>query len=446
LGKHAKISLLPVNSISRFTSGVPFSWSDGLLLPAKGFQHYVSLGFYAAIGPLKVQISPELLLAQNQPYQTTSYYGETNPTPNLKRVTFGQSRISLDVNAFSVGLSNENIWWGPGQFTSLMMTNNAPGFLHATFNTTRPLKTFMGNFEGQVIAGKLNASDLRSEDVFNRKSFYTVTGYESIIGEYSKYINGIYFTYQPSFLRGLMLGFNRVFVAKSSNLIGNISNRVGIVSAFLPIFDGLFKEKRNSFEDSLQWNQLASLNARYLLKEAKAEIYVEYGWNDHAFNMRDLMTSPNHSAAFLVGLRKVLPLKQEKFIDLAVEYNQMSQSANYLVRDAGYWYIHGDLAHLSNFGESLGSGVGYGTDLLTVSAILRKGLNQVGVRLNKTSRQKERYETPWSDYLMTGTLRRKFHSFLLNLDLTGVYSNNYGWVKGNTPFNFIGQLGISYYW
>jgi hypothetical protein len=31
--------------------------------------------------------------------------------------------------------------------------------------------------------------DKSSEDVFNRKSFYNVSGYETIQGEYSKYIN-----------------------------------------------------------------------------------------------------------------------------------------------------------------------------------------------------------------------------------------------------------------
>jgi hypothetical protein len=446
LGKQTKISLLPLNTISRFTSNAPFSWSDGLMLPSKGFQQYVSLGFYSAIGPLRMQIAPEILFAQNLPYKITPLYGEPNPISNLKRYSFGQTRITLDINAFSLGLSNENIWWGPGQNTSLMMTNNAPGFLHATFNTTRPVKTFLGNFEWQIIAGKLNASDKSSEDVFNRKSFYNVSGYETIQGEYSKYINGINFAFQPSFLKGLYLGFNRVFVAKSSNLIGNISNRVGLVSAYLPIFDGLFKEKRISFEDGLQWNQLASLYARYILKKAKAEIYFEYGWNDHAFNMRDLMTSPNHSSAYLIGIRKDVELKKHKYIDLSIEYNQMSQPINYLVRDAGSWYIHGDLANLSNSGESLGSGVGYGTDLLTMSAIIRNGLNNFGLKFNKISRQKDRYQPQWNDFSLTGIIRRKMNSFIINLDLTVAYSKNYGWVKGDTPFNFIGLLGVSYYW
>jgi hypothetical protein len=42
-----------------------------------------------------------------------------------------------------------------------MMSNHAQGFNHITFNTTRPVKTFIGNFEWQVVTGRLEASGFR---------------------------------------------------------------------------------------------------------------------------------------------------------------------------------------------------------------------------------------------------------------------------------------------
>ena len=39
-----------------------------------------------------------------------------------------------------------------------MMSNNARGFPHITFNTTSPIKTSIGNFEWQLISGKLEGS------------------------------------------------------------------------------------------------------------------------------------------------------------------------------------------------------------------------------------------------------------------------------------------------
>ena len=41
---------------------------------------------------------------------------------------------------------------------SIMMSNHAQGFRHITFNTIKPLKTLMKNFEWQVITGRLESS------------------------------------------------------------------------------------------------------------------------------------------------------------------------------------------------------------------------------------------------------------------------------------------------
>ena len=39
-----------------------------------------------------------------------------------------------------------------------MMSNHARGFKHITFNSIKPLKTKIGNFEWQLITGKLKVS------------------------------------------------------------------------------------------------------------------------------------------------------------------------------------------------------------------------------------------------------------------------------------------------
>lgn len=446
LGDKGKISLLPLKLITRFNSDAPFGWSDGLLMPAKGIQQFANVGIFAELGPIKFQFSPEYLYASNDEYHITEKFGESNPIKNITKISLGQSYLSLYISSFSLGVSNENIWWGPGYNTSLLITNNAPGFLHASFKTIRPLKTLIGNFEWQVISGRLNANDTKPEDVYNRKTHLEVWGSLTDNYDYSKYINGINFVYEPKFLKGLFLGLNRVFVSKNLNKIQDVNARVGFRGAYLPIFDGLFKQSRNTFEDSLQWNQLASVYAKYLFKKANAEIYLEYGWNDHAFNLRDFLVSPNHSAAFLIGFKKLIKLKQKNSIDFSIEYNQFSQSVNYLVRNAGSWYYHGYFAHLSNNGETLGSGVGYGSDVLTFSSLFRKGLDNYGIKFQKINREPNVYQTNWSDFAITGMFRKKVKSTLLNFDLTGVRSQNYGWESNKRLFNFIGQFGFSYFW
>ena len=43
------------------------------------------------------------------------------------RLLLGQSSISLNWKALSIGFSNENIWWGPSIRNSIMMSNHAEG-------------------------------------------------------------------------------------------------------------------------------------------------------------------------------------------------------------------------------------------------------------------------------------------------------------------------------
>src|SRR5690606_22347969 len=69
------------------------------------------------------------------------------------RAYLGQSSIRLNVKSLSLGLSSENLWWGPGRKNSLLMSNTAPGFMHLTLNTLKPISSPIGSFEGQLIAG-----------------------------------------------------------------------------------------------------------------------------------------------------------------------------------------------------------------------------------------------------------------------------------------------------
>ncbi|WP_216072810.1 capsule assembly Wzi family protein, partial [Acinetobacter baumannii] len=84
--------------------------------------------------------------ATNTDFEHTNTYGAVTKGSYL-RVLPGQSSIRLSTGPVSLGISTENLWWGPGCFNALLMSNNAPGFLHLTFNTTRPVKTPIGSFE-----------------------------------------------------------------------------------------------------------------------------------------------------------------------------------------------------------------------------------------------------------------------------------------------------------
>jgi hypothetical protein len=191
------------------------------MIPARGFQSIISPGVYAELGPLAIQLKPEILNASNQAYEITDSFG-TVPTKKVQRFFPGQSSVRLNAGVVSVGISTENIYWGPGQFTSLMLSNNAPGFLHATFNSRKPLKTSIGSFEWQIFGGRLEDEELQPEEIFNLKSYLDVYGNPTGEKLPWKYVNAMALTYQPSFLKKVFIGFSRSFTSSGENTLNKL--------------------------------------------------------------------------------------------------------------------------------------------------------------------------------------------------------------------------------
>jgi len=207
--------LLPVTLQLQYNSDHPAGFNDGAMIPARGFQNMFSAGFFAKIGPLSIQLRPEYVYAANKEFQ--QFYKERSDQiwyqyselynfidlperfgdKPYNRLFWGQSSVRLTFNPISVGLSNENLWWGPGMRNSLLMSNTAAGFRHITLNTVRPIKTVIGSFEGQMIAGRLENSGILPPDT-NR----TYLGHKLYIPKRDewRYINAAVLTYHPKWV------------------------------------------------------------------------------------------------------------------------------------------------------------------------------------------------------------------------------------------------------
>ena len=127
-------------------------------------------------------------------------YGEES----LNKIYWGQSFAQVSFGKFALKASTENLWWGPGKYNSLLMTNNAKGFPHLSLNTTSPVKTPLGSFEMQMIVGKLENSGFVPPDtsmVVNETQLYDPKI------EDERLLNGIALAYQPKWVKGLYVGF-----------------------------------------------------------------------------------------------------------------------------------------------------------------------------------------------------------------------------------------------
>ena len=355
------------------------------MVPNRGYQHIISAGIYVEIGPLSVQLKPEYLFSENKDFEgfgegpnghypiiwakryelwnhidMPERFGEEKLNKNL----IGQSSIRLNYKGFSLGLSNENIWWGPSIRNSIMMSNHARGFKHITFNTTKPLKTKIGNFEWQVISGRLESSGYLpagSDRQYGGTNIYVPKINQLGRQNDWRYLQGYSITYSPKWVSGLSLGFIRWVQMYAALVEGKYWWMEGNPTWF-PAFQNLFR-KNDTYENyEAQTDQAAGIFLRWLWKDSKAEIYAEYHHNDSKQNIRDLLLDSDHSRAVTVGLQKIFEINTDDFL-FSWEWTQMEQTASRLIRNAGSWYEHGwTYDGYTNEGEVLGASIGPGSN------------------------------------------------------------------------------------
>lgn len=393
-GNRAVVQVMPFVLKQQVNTKYPHGWNDGAMIPARGYQMYLSAGIYAKYKFLSVQLNPEVVLAQNKVYEgfggdngpNSAWYGRYGNRMDYPeifglgayaRVLPGQSSVRVTFDPISVGLSTENLWWGPGRKNSIIMSNTAPGFAHLTLNTTKPIATYIGSFEGQIVAGRLEQSGYLPSLLGDTSSHIA---YYRRKPDTWRYLSGIVLSYQPKWVPGLSLGMNRAFMSDGKKMGNSLRDYFPI------IVPALKKNESGDSESSDTRDQVISFFFRWAIPKAHAEIYGEYARNDHAWDNRDLTVQLDHTRAYTVGLRKLVPLSfaDGAMLQLGGEVTQLAVTNTRRVRQAGTWYGHHEVRDgYTHMGQLLGAGIGPGSNSQSVEISLVKGLKQVGIEFER---------------------------------------------------------------
>jgi|JI6StandDraft_1071083.scaffolds.fasta_scaffold01538_7 hypothetical protein len=431
------VQILPLSWQQQYHSHPYYAWNNGSMIPAKGYQSMLSAGLFAKYGPFSIQLNPDFVFATNDEFnEVSTHYGPADlpvrfGNNSYSRFSWGQSSIRLNFDPVSIGISNENLWWGPGIQNSILMSNTAPGFKHLTLNTTKPVKTPIGSIEAQILAGRLEGS-----------------GYTPALTNEWRYLSGMVFSYQPRWFNGLFLGMTRSFQINNENMGNGFDDYFPLFSAF---------QKKKTSEDDKKRDQVTSVFLRWLLKETKAEVYFEYGLNDHSYNIRDFLMTPEHSRAYTIGFNKLIPYKgrDQEYVQVGVELSHLEQSIDRAFRNSGEWYTHNDVPHgYTHRGEVLGAGIGPGGNFAALNVAWVKSLNRLGFQL-------ERYEHngdlgarqsygEWVDFAFSAVADRVYNDLIISTKLQGIQSQNYQWNDGlngrpkHDKFQINAEVGIIY--
>ncbi|MGF7038574.1 hypothetical protein M2273_001815 [Mucilaginibacter lappiensis] len=473
MGQPSGIQLLPFNWLNEYNTKRPYGYNNSSLYPNAGYQTMLSGGFLLTAGIFRIQVKPEFVYAQNKRFDTfadvqannnsatllAAYYNTINGidaperfgNKSLQHLYPGQSKVTVNFKNMEAGVSTENIWWGPGVRNSIMMSNSAPGFLHWTFNSVKPIKTAIGSFEWQIIGGNLKQSGYLPLDtnklVYGKGLFIPKP-------EVTRYISAYTVSWQPKWLKGLYLGITGYdYLDKDS-----IYNKKNIFRRLFPVITGS-SLKANDIGNATRGDGQDfsfAINIRQLLPLYNAELYFEWGRNDRTGSFNDFLQEPAHSAAYTFGGRKLFELAKDNYLQLKAEITQLQRSVTFLLRDEPTWYTHLSSPRdgYTNDGRYIGAGIGPGGNSFVLDISYLKGLNSYGIMLERQVHNNDLYysafsgtgnfNSHWVDIANTFYTNIKLKKYLISTELTPVYSLNYQYNHGNS-FNLHARINLTYY-
>ena len=429
LEKFAYIDYLPIQFNQQYTSSIPFKLIDGPMLSSSGYQSMFSIGFYSRIGPLNIQIQPQFVSAQNK-----SNFNNYQSNP-FNKIFFGNSSVKLKFGKFSIGVSSENLSWGPSVFNPLLMSAHSPGFLHASFNTNEPINTPIGDFEWQFIGGYLESQSSKYQNVVDY-NFSTIEG--------RRYLNALIFSYHPKWLDGLHLGVIRA-VQEPEILLKDLSN-------WNMVFKNISRSNdKKQFSDYLlksvedYTDQYGDVFLRYLFKNSNAEFYFEWGRNDAFFNLRDAIQRLDHSRAYTLGFRKLFGISEfkTKYWQFLSEYTTLQQPPSWPLLSAGEWYGHGLVIQgYTHLGEFLGAPIGQGGSAQTIRLSRINSIKQYSIQIEKVNNNGDYFENylafsnaslnKWVDYNFSLSITYPIKNLIFNSSIAYKKALNYNWKQSST--------------
>ncbi len=296
-----RVGVIPARVRLGYNTTHAFGSNDGAVWAGRGLTVAAEGGVYARLGPLSVDLAPLAFWTQNADFETfpgVSPY--TNPLRGERidlpqrfgsgayaRVDPGRSTVRLDLGPVALGGSTSPQAWGPGAESPMILGQNAAGFMHLFLGTARPVDVGVGRVHARTVYGDLRQS-----------------AYSPVTDERSRRAGaGMVLSFSPAPLPGLEVGvasFTHTAWPEGGPTLGD---------ALSPL-RGLFFSGREQAEDGTSdplgaGNQLVSGFGRWVLPRAGLEVFGEFLRDDRAFDVRNLILEPDHSAAYMLGARKV---------------------------------------------------------------------------------------------------------------------------------------------
>jgi hypothetical protein len=450
--KQVQFQFLQASYQQQYNSKIATSANDGSFIPALGMQHRLTFGALFRFKNLSIQLQPEFIQSANtapQPFNGNPFDGNyfsryymyyLNKIDNLSQFGTasiskffpGQSSIRFNTNNLSIGISTENLWWGPARKNSLVMTNNAPGFLHGTIQSLKPIETKLGNVEFQVIYGSLLQTPFEPQDHLIMRNIWQ--GGIALKSTQSRSLFGYNISISPKGAENLFIGLAgaHYFYTDSANI-----QSTDIV---------------RSYENKPSAGALGSLFVRYKMPNELAEVYAEYG-RANQLAMPWNLIGDTIPTGYTIGFRKGFTPTRKGHIWLSAELTQLQLPDARLIFDASSpgstpktnsWYTHPYITQgYTNYGQSMGAAMGPGSNSLFVELAWINGLKKLGLSIERIANNNDfalytytsgnpgqglpdRY---WINHHLSLNAQANWGNWLIAGSFTSTKALNYRWVN-----------------
>jgi hypothetical protein len=354
LTDHISFKLYGPDWYNSFNTASPYGQNDGALWQGKGYNTSLTAGARLEAYGFEVTIKPMVCFSQNLEfdYMPSAYeseygyfwksggsidYPQRFGDEPFFTFDWGDTEIRYTWKTLTIGFGTQSPWLGPAWLNPMLGSNNAATYPKLDLGIRKTsiylpwLHWYIGDIEARLWTGMLTESDYFDSDSSNDHNM----------------INALSVSFAPSFIPGLTLGANRVFLTKWEWENLKYIGRLFTLS------------KGNTAED-----QKISLTADWLFSKVGLELYGELGIDDYAnaSTILDYIKYPFHTMDYTVGLKKTIPIipKYNIYSELIFEWNNFEMSQDFQLQ----WEYMGFYSHsiitqgYTNRGQILGAGSG----------------------------------------------------------------------------------------
>lgn len=380
VGDGLQFDLVPPTLRGSWNSRIPFSLNDGSRWAGRGASATLSGGFRFRWRAFHATVAPEVVSVENRLFQVIPSPSDTlDPfsTPLHARgftidaplrfgarpfttVFGGQSSIEVRAPFLAAGASTENLWWGAGIRTGILMSNNAAGIPQVYLRTSSPVHTPLGIWEARALLGVLTESRFFDQDETNdRRSF-----------------SGAVATVRPFFDTTFVLGAARVMFATLPGL------------SALPRHAADFALTLGSGGS----DEMTSLFGEWAFVESGLALHWEWA-RLRLPSLREFLVAPQRRQGYTIGVKWARPVLDEgTLLRIQTEFTMLEQSLPPSREYPLTFYPSRRVPQgYTQFGQVIGAGSGPGSSSQWLAADLFRRQWNAGVSAGRIRWENEAY-------------------------------------------------------